>query len=84
MRDQLTIRLPDDLGRALLAASHRMQRKRSEVIRIALREYLGASVGPSVRPADRVRGLIGSLESNVRDLAEKHRAYIVESLRRGR
>ena len=85
MQDQVTIRLPEDLSRALKDASLRMQRKSSEIVRLALREYLGASpCGSKTRAADRVRGLIGSLDSGVPDLALKHRAYIIESLRRGR
>ena len=84
MQDQLTVRLPEDLSRALKAASRRMQRRSSEIVRLALREFLGTSSGSGVRPADRVATLIGSLESGVPDLAEKHRAYIIESLRRGR
>ena len=84
MKDQLTVRLPEDLSQALRAASRRMQRKHSDIVRLALREYLGVSPGSRLRPADRVRGLIGSLESGVPDLAEKHRSYIIESLRRGR
>lgn len=84
MQDQVTVRLPEDLSRALKAASRRMQRKSSEIVRLALREFLGTSSGPRGRPADRVQRLIGSLASGVPDLAEKHRAYIVESLRRGR
>jgi len=82
VQDQLTVRLPDDLSQALKAASRRMQRKSSEIVRAALREYLGPPTGSRVRPADRVQSLIGSLESGVPDLAEKHRAYIIESLRR--
>jgi hypothetical protein len=81
---QLTVRLPEDLSRALKAASRRMQRKNSEIVRLALREFLGASERPAGRPADRVRHLIGSLESGVPRLAEDHRAHIVESLRRRR
>lgn len=84
MQDQLTVRLPEDLSRDLKAASRRMQRKSSEIVRLALREFLGTASGPGARPADRVRALIGSLESGVPDLAEKHRTYIIESLRRGR
>jgi hypothetical protein len=84
VEDQLTVRLPEDLSRALKAASRRMQRRSSEIVRLALREFLGTSTRDGARPADRVRGLIGSLESGVPDLAEKHRAYIIESLRRGR
>jgi hypothetical protein len=84
VRDQLTVRLPEDLARALRAASRRMQRKSSEIVRLALRDFLGVAPGAHGVPADRVRNLIGSLETGVPDLAEKHRAYIVESLRRGR
>lgn len=84
MQDQLTVRLPEDLSKALKAASRRMQRKSSEIVRLALREFLGVSPGGGTRPADRVRGLIGSLDSGVPDLAERHREYVLESLRRGR
>lgn len=84
MQDQVTIRLPRDLSEALRVASRRLQRKRSDIVRLALHEYLGTSAQDRTRPADRVRGLIGSLESGVSDLAEKHRAHIIESLRRGR
>jgi len=84
MQDQVTVRLPEDLSQALKAASRRMQRKSSEIVRLALREYLGTSSRSKVRAGERVRGLIGSLETGVPDLAEKHRAYVLESLRRGR
>jgi metal-responsive CopG/Arc/MetJ family transcriptional regulator len=84
VQDQLTVRLPEDLSRALKVASRRMQRKSSEIVRLALREFLGTSSASRTRPADRVKGLIGSLESGVPDLAERHRAYLIEALRRGR
>ncbi len=84
MPSQLTIRLPDDLNRALRAAARRMQRKNSDIVRLALREFLGASGRPRGRPIDRVRPLIGSLESGVPDLAARHREYILESLTRRR
>lgn len=84
MQDQLTVRLPEDLSQALKAASRRMQRKSSEIVRLALREFLGASSSSNARPADRVRSLIGALESGVPDLAENQRAHIIASLRRGR
>ena len=80
---QLTVRLPDDLSRTLKTASRRMQRKPSEIVRLALQEFLGTTAGRRGRPADRVRGLIGSLESGVPDLARKHRAYVLESLKHG-
>jgi hypothetical protein len=77
LTDQMTVRLPDELSQALKVASRRMRRTPSEIVRLALHEYLGTSSGSKSRPADRVRGLIGSLESGVPDLAEKHRAYLL-------
>lgn len=84
MESQVTVRIPQDLKRALDEASHRMQRKSSEIVRMALRAFLEDAPGTASSPADRVRGLVGSLESGVPRLAERHREYIVESLKHGR
>jgi hypothetical protein len=85
MKDQITVRLPRELSRALHAAAKRSRRRRSEVIRLSLIAYLtpGAASGAG-RPVDRVRGLIGSLESGIPDLAKDHRKYILESLKNAR
>ena len=84
MEDQLTIRLPRALGKALREKAARMQRKPSEVVRMAVREFLQASDQPQERPAERVRDLIGSLQSGIPDLAVRHREHILKKLRRGR
>lgn len=81
---QITVRLPDRLGKALVQAKRRTRRKTSDIVRMALGEYLRVEVQRGSRPADRVRGLIGSLASGIPDLAERHREYVLESLRRGR
>lgn len=84
MKDQLTVRLPKDLSQALRAAARKSQRKGSEIVRMALRSYLQVAPAPGARPAERVRGLLGSLESGIPDLAENHRSYILESLKNAR
>jgi len=84
MQTQLTVRLPDDLRRALTAASREMQRKSSDVVRLALRQFLTLPPGGGGRPADRVRHLVGAVASGVPDLAQRHRAYIVKSLKNAR
>jgi predicted transcriptional regulator len=81
MSEQLTIRLPEDLSRRLEDAAVRLRRKRSEVVRIALEQFLR---GRSDAAGKRVDSLIGSLETGVPDLADRHRKYILESLERGR
>ena len=81
MGQQLTIRLPDDLGEALAEVAEQTGRKRSEVVRMALREHLrGAS--PAGRPADLARHLIGSLDSGLPDLVENQRRYLLDSIKR--
>jgi metal-responsive CopG/Arc/MetJ family transcriptional regulator len=70
---RISIRIPDDLARALETASIRLERRKPEVIRMALRAFLAAPAGRA-RPADRVRPLLGSLDSGIADLAENHRA----------
>lgn len=83
MSDQLTIRLPADLRAALDAAASASQRKRSEIVRMALREFLELPPDSSGPPSTRVRGLIGSLDSGIPELAERHREYLLQTLPRG-
>jgi len=51
---------------------------------MALRAYLEIGPAPGTRPAERARGLLGSLDSGTPGLAEKHRAYVLESLKNAR
>ena len=78
MSAQLTIRLPEELKEALEAAAQRMERNSSQIVRLALEAYLQSGPARGQRPADRVRGLIGSLESGLPDLAERHREYVLD------
>lgn len=82
MPEQLTVRLPDDLSKSLEKAARRMRRKRSEVVRMALEQFFDRE--PTESAARRVSGLLGSLETGIEDLAERHRDYVLETLQRGR
>jgi metal-responsive CopG/Arc/MetJ family transcriptional regulator len=84
MASQLTVRLPDDMKKELNTLARKLNRSPSEIVRVALREFLMSQPGSDIRPADRARSLIGSLESGVPDLAERHREVILESLRNAR
>jgi Arc/MetJ-type ribon-helix-helix transcriptional regulator len=84
MEDQVTVRLPRELSKALKEKAARMQRKPSEVVRMAVAEFLEITDRPQERPAERVRDLIGSLRSGVPDLAIKHREHVLKKLRRAR
>jgi metal-responsive CopG/Arc/MetJ family transcriptional regulator len=83
MDEQLTVRIPAALGRALRRASRQLQRKNSEIVREALQAFLQTHSAREA-PAARAKHLVGSLESGVPDLATRHREYLLERLRRGR
>ena len=82
MEHQLTLRLPASLAEKLEHAAIRLRRKRSEVVRLALEQFLDTKI--ESRPIERVRDLLGSFESGLPDLGQHHREYLVKRLRRGR
>jgi predicted DNA-binding protein len=79
---QLTLRLPAELAAKLERSARRLKRNRSDVVRQALEQFL--DIEPQTRPVERVRDLLGSVESGVPDLGQRHREYLVQRLRRGR
>jgi Arc/MetJ-type ribon-helix-helix transcriptional regulator len=84
VQDQITVRLPASLSAALRRASRQLQRKNSDVVRMALEAFLAVGQRTGRRPAERVKSLMGSLRSGVPDLAERHREYIIAALKRAR
>jgi Arc/MetJ-type ribon-helix-helix transcriptional regulator len=84
MHDQITVRLPAELSAALRRASRQLQRKNSDVVRMALQAFLHVGEQTASKPAERVKGLLGSLRSGIPDLAERHREHLLETLKRGR
>lgn len=84
MQDQITVRLPADLGLALRRASRQLRRKNSDIVRMALQAFLERGEQHGQRASERVAALVGSLASGVPDLAERHREYVIESLKHGR
>ena len=81
MERQLTMRLPAALAEKLERSARRLRRKRSEVVRQALEQFLDTQ--PAVRPIERVRDLLGSIESGRPDLGQRHRDYLIRRLRHG-
>jgi metal-responsive CopG/Arc/MetJ family transcriptional regulator len=83
MEAQLTVRLPEDLNAKVSTAARRLRLKRSDVVRLALQKFLDELPGETGRtPYDRVKHLLGSVESGVSDLGTNHRHHLVERFRR--
>jgi len=81
MEAQLTLRLPGALADKLERSAKRLKRKRSDVVRLALEQFLESE--PETRPVERVRDLLGRIESGVPDLGQRHREHLIRRLRRG-
>jgi Arc/MetJ-type ribon-helix-helix transcriptional regulator len=80
MESQLTVRLPEGLRQRLARVAKR--RRRSDLIRLALRRYLDEIEGESQpRSYDRIRDLLGSLDSGVSDLGTRHRKHLLAYFR---
>jgi hypothetical protein len=84
MDDQITVRLPTPLGRTLRRTSRRLGRRPSHVVRMALEAFLQGAPSADSKRAERVDHLIGSLSSGIPDLAERHREYVLASLKHAR
>ena len=82
MESQLTLRLPAALSERLERSARRLRRKRSDVVRLALEQFLDSE--PEIRPVERVRDLLGRVESGVPDLGQRHREHLIRRLRRGK
>ena len=81
MESQLTLRLPGALADKLERSARRLKRKRSDVVRLALEQFLDTE--SEIRPVERVRDLLGRIESGVPDLGQRHREHLMRRLRRG-
>lgn len=81
METQVTFRLGRDDGARVQALADRLGLKRSQVLRLAVHEFLARMEEEGQSPYDRVRDLAGSVRTGVRDLGERHREHMKRLLR---
>ena len=83
MPSQLTVRLSEDLQRELAETANRMRLKRSEIVRLALEQYLREPhAREELTPYRRVKHLVGSIRSGIADLGSSHREHLVKRMKR--
>jgi len=83
MKSQLTLRLPDDLEEDLSMLTKRLRLKRSDIVRMALEKFIGEFKGnEETKPYDRVASIIGAISSDITDLGEAHRRYLLKKIKR--
>lgn len=81
---QLTIRVPDEQMRKIEEIAHQMGLKKSDVARMAIREFIAEhGDGSTEYPFAKARQMLGVAESGVRDLGQEHRKYLRQKLKKG-
>jgi len=81
---QITIRMPDEYASKIETLSRKMGIKRSDVIRIALKQFLeeGSAPGEYHSPYEKVSHLLGIVASDRNDLGQAHRRYLIDKIRK--
>jgi hypothetical protein len=83
VQSQLTVRLTDDLDKGVAALAKKLHLKRADIVRMALQKFLeGVEREEELRPYEKVRGLLGSLQSGISDLGESHREHLLKKFRK--
>ncbi len=79
---QLTIRLPDDQMNRIEQIAKQMGLKKSDVTRLALKQFINEHSEPAERPFEKVKHLLGIAESGISDLGQHHRKHLIQKIRK--
>jgi len=81
---QLTIRMPDEYGEKIKVLAEKMGLKKSDIARLALKQFVEESLSnDQSTPYHKVRHLLGSAESGIPDLGQRHRYYLMNKILKG-
>jgi len=80
---QLTIRIPDEYLSRIDTLTKKMGLKKSDIARLALKEFLDEnSTEEEKKPFEKIKHLLGSAESNIEDLGQRHRDYLMQRIKK--
>ncbi len=80
---QLTVRMPDEYEEKIALLAKRMGLKRSDIVRMALKQFVEENLETDQRtPFQRIGHLLGTAESGVKDLGQRHRDYLMKKIRK--
>ena len=81
---QITVRMPGEYRDKLDRLSKSMGVRRSDIIRLAMKQFLeGTDDTDRQPPYAKISHLLGIVESDVKDLGQSHRKYLIQKVRRG-
>ncbi len=80
---QLTIRMPQEYKEKIEILAERMGLKKSDIARLALKDFIDENLVTDDRaPYDKVKHLLGTAESDIKDLGQRHREYLIKRIRK--
>ncbi len=80
---QFTIRLPDEYGEKIEVLAKKMGLKRSDFISLAVELFIEDHCGENdSRPSDKVKHLLGTAESGIKDLGKRHRHHLIKKFKK--
>ena len=81
---QLTIRLPDDQAAKIEQIAANMGLKKSDITRLAIKNFIDSFEQKESKPFSKVQSLIGIAESGLPDLGQNHRQYLIDKVKQGK
>jgi predicted DNA-binding protein len=79
---QLTIRMPEEQMIMIEYIAKKMELKKSDVTRIALKKFIEEYTDSTEKPFTKVKHLLGIVESGIPDLGQRHRDYLIKKIKK--
>ena len=79
---QLTIRMPEEQMTMIEYIAKKMELKKSDVTRIALKKFIEEYNDSIEKPFTKVKHLLGIVESGMPDLGQRHRDYLIKKIKK--
>ena len=80
---QLTVRVPDEYGEKIEILAEMMGLKKSDIARLAMKQFIDENLNNTrTLPFQKVKHLLGTAESGIKDLGQRHRYYLIKKIRK--
>jgi len=79
---QLTIRMLEEQMTMIEYIAKKMELKKSDVTRIALKKFIEEYNDSTEKPFTKVKHLLGIVESGIPDLGQRHRDYLIKKIKK--
>ena len=79
---QFTIRMPEEQMTMIEYIAKKMELKKSDVTRIALKKFIEEYNDSTEKPFTKVKHLLGIVESGIPDLGQRHRDYLIKKIKK--